>query len=148
MKLQLSWHRSIKLGKFPYSTDISKIPDTAGVYIFLRAHGETAEALYVGKATNLRSRIKQQFNNLKLMTAIQAAANGERRLVFAELITKPGQKVATAIPLCEKSLIRFYLARGDGLVNIQGTSIKFHELESERGDLKNFLPLKTKMQIK
>jgi hypothetical protein len=148
MKLQLNWHRSVKLGKFPYGTGAAVIPATAGIYVFLRVHGESAEALYVGKATNLKSRIKQQLNNLKLMTAIQKATNGERRLVFAEFTPKPGQKVDKAIPICEKTLIRYYLAQGHGLVNIQGTTLRFHELDSDRSDLKNFLPLKTKIQVK
>lgn len=148
MKLNLQWHHSVKLGKFPYSSGITKIPASAGIYVFLRVHGSSAEALYVGKATNLKSRIKQQMNNLKLMTGIQKAANGERRLVFAEFISRPGQQVAKAIPLCEKALIRYYLAQGHGLVNIQGTKLQFHELDSARSDLRKFLPLKTKMQIK
>lgn len=147
MKLQLQWHRSIKLGIFPYNSGTAEIPASAGIYVFLRVHGSSAEALYVGKATNLKSRIKQQLNNLKLMTGIQKAANGDRRLVFATFIPKPGQQVANAVPLCEKALIRYYLAQGHGLVNIQGVKLQFHELDSVRLDLKKFLPLKTKMQI-
>lgn len=83
MKLLLNWHRSVKLGKFPYGTGTAEIPTTAGIYVFLRVHGVSAEALYVGKATNLKSRIKQQLNKLKLMTAILNATNGERRIAFA-----------------------------------------------------------------
>lgn len=136
------------LGRFPYSIDTTKIPAVAGIYVFLRVHGSSAEALYVGKATNLNSRIKQQLNNLKLMTSIQNATNGERRLVFAECLPKPGQQVPKMLPICEKALIRYYLAQGHSLVNIQGTRLKFHELDSARSDLKEFLPLKTKMLIR
>lgn len=148
MKLNLKWYRSVKLGNFPYNIGSVNIPTKPGVYIFLRVHGSSAEALYVGKANNLSTRISQQLNNLKLMTGIQKAQNGERRLVFAEFISKPGQQVQNALPLCEKALIRYYLAQGHGLVNIQGTNLHFHELDSAREDLRRFLPLKTKMLIK
>lgn len=147
MKLQLDWHHSLKLGKFPYFVDLKAIPPTPGVYIFLRVYGESAEALYVGKASNLQSRIKQQLNNLKLMTAVQQASNGERRLVFAEFMPKPGQQIGKTLPICEKALIRYYLAQGHGLVNIQGATLKFHEVDSTRQDLKKFLPLRTKLQV-
>jgi hypothetical protein len=68
-------------------------------------------------------------------------------VAFAELMPKPGQKIAKALPICEKTLIRYYLAQRHGLVNIQGTNLRFHELDSNRPDLKNFLPLRTKIQI-
>jgi hypothetical protein len=148
MKLTLDWNHSVKLGKFPYTVDLEDIPKTSGIYIFLRMYGETAEALYIGKATNLRGRIKQQLNNFRLLTAIKEASNGQRRLVFGEFVPKPGQKTAAALLLCEKALIRYYLAQGHELVNIQGTKLRYHELDSTRPDLKKFIPLLTKMQIK
>lgn len=148
MKLGLQWHRSVEIGKFPYSTLLDKIPKTAGVYVFLRVHGSTAEALYVGKANNLRVRIKQQFNNLNLMNGVKAAPNGTRRLVYAEFVPKPGQQKSKALPICEKTLIRYYLAQGHNLLNIQGAKLRFHELDADRIDLKKFLPVSTKMLIK
>ena len=149
-KLNLHWHKSIVLGKFPYGRDLDrdKLPETAGIYLFLRTHGGNAEALYVGKASNLRSRIKQQLNNLKLMTGIKDAANGEKRLVCAELSLKQGQKADAALPVCETALIRYYLGQGHGLLNVQGARLHYHEIDSVRNDLKRFLPATTKMLVR
>jgi len=148
MKMNLQWRRSVKLGKFPYDLDLEKIPKSSGIYIFLRVHGNTSEALYVGKANNLRNRVKQQLNNLKLMNGIKNAPNGIRRLVYGEFVPKPGQQVSKALPLCEKTLMRYCLGQGHNLFNIQGAKLKFHELDSTRVDLKKFLPATTKMLVK
>lgn len=148
MKLNLKWHKSIEIGRYPYKFTLEDIPKVAGIYIFLRVHGSTMEALYVGKANNLRTRIKQQMNNLSLMHGIKSAQNGTRRLVYAEFSPRPGQQRSKAIPICEQTLIRYYLAQGHNLLNIQGVKLKFHELDSTRIDLKKFLPTSTKMLIK
>lgn len=150
MKLNLKWHRSVEIGTFPYGANLEMIPKTPGVYIFLRMYGSTpAETIYVGKASDLRSRIKQQFNNLNLMRGIKEKfPNGERRLVYAEFIARSGQQLKKAVPLCEKTLIRYYLAQGHDLLNIQGAKLKFHELDTTRIDLKKFLPASSKMLVK
>jgi excinuclease UvrABC nuclease subunit len=46
-----------------------EIPSTSGIYCFYRKHGNCVCAVYIGKADNLEQRIKQQFNNVKLMMA-------------------------------------------------------------------------------
>jgi hypothetical protein len=148
MSLNLKWHRSVHIGKHDYNVDFDEIPKTAGVYVFLRAHGSTAEALYVGKALNLRGRIKQQFNNRRLMDGIKSAPNGVRRLVYAEFVARPGQQKAKSIEICEKALIRYYLAQGHDLLNIQGVKLRFHEIDSVRADLKSLIPISTKMLTK
>lgn len=147
MKLKLNWHQSIELGAFPYAAPIANVPKNPGIYIFLRVHGRTAEAIYVGKAGNLQSRIKTQLNNLKLMRGIQSMPNVKRRLVYAEFVARPWQKAATALPICEKTLIRYYLSLGHELLNIQGAKLRYHELDSQRSDLRKFLPISTKMLI-
>lgn len=148
MKLNLRWNKSIEIGKFPYNVPLENIPKSAGIYIFLRMHGTSMEALYVGKANNLRARIKQQLNNLSLMNGIKSAQNGTRRLVYAEFSPRGGQQKSKAIPICEKTLIRYYLAQGHNLLNIQGSKLQFHELDSVRIDLKKFIPASTKMLVK
>ena len=145
MDLQLKWHRPLSLwddsaNNGIYTTDLDKLPDTPGIYIFLRIHGSTHEALYVGKANCLCTRVPQQLNNVKLMKGVENAANGSRRLAFAEFISKKGQQQARALKAIEGSLIRYYLARGDQLLNVQGTRIVKHTLHSERTDLRKFIP--------
>ncbi len=147
MKLQLDWLAPITLTGIPYSTGRATIPQVPGIYIFLRVHGKSAEALYVGKATNLHSRIPQQLNNHKLMVAVQNAKNGTRKLFIAELKPKPGQQLDRALRLCERTFIRLYLAQGHSLVNIQGTKLKFHQVSSNRGYLRKFLPKATQIAV-
>lgn len=148
MKLNLQWHKSIALGKSPYRIDLDEVPASPGIYVFLRKHGNNAEALYVGKATNLKNRLKQQLNNLKLMDGIKSSANGERRIVFAEFSSKQGQNAQKAISICETALIRYYLGQGHRLLNVTGTTLHYHEIDSDREDLMKFLPSTTKILVK
>jgi hypothetical protein len=74
MKLRLEWMRPLALAdasrqNLIYSFDYSKLPEACGVYVFGRRYGKQFEALYVGKAGELRSRTKGQLNNLRLMRA-------------------------------------------------------------------------------
>jgi hypothetical protein len=63
MNLHVEWGRPIQLkdaasGNGIYGLDLGKVTDGAGVYIFGRRWGSQFEALYVGKAGNIRSRVK------------------------------------------------------------------------------------------
>ncbi|MCH2556379.1 MAG: hypothetical protein MK005_03665 [Alcanivorax sp.] len=145
MDLHVSWQnplflRNASASQGIYSVDINRIPAQAGVYIFLRIHGESAKALYVGKAKNLKSRVKQQLNNVQLMKGIESAANGQRRLLIGVFEPKPGQSKDSSIARIEKALIRHYLAKGDALINKQGTRIKSGTVRSQRTALKKFIP--------
>ncbi|GAA4805487.1 GIY-YIG nuclease family protein [Lysobacter hankyongensis] len=148
MQVNLVWHPSIKLPKKMDGCDYELIPQAPGIYIFLRIYGEDAEALYVGKSENIRRRIKQQFNNRRLMDAIKDARNGERRLVFAEFAPKKGKMHKNALEITEETFISHYLALGHGLVNIKGTRLRHHEIRSERGELKQFLPISAKLHLR
>ena len=67
----LLWHKPQSLRTYPYAPDLDLIPKSAGIYVFYRKHGSSFEVFYVGKALNLRSRLKGQINNLKLMNSIK-----------------------------------------------------------------------------
>ena len=90
MQLKLHWHDSLKLHSSPYQVDKDELPIFSGIYIFFRTYGEYSEALYVGQAMNIKTRIVQQLNNLKLMNGIKNAPKGNRRLVFARFIAGQG----------------------------------------------------------
>ena len=133
--LNLEWGQSLPLERAPdslYAVDLDAIPDTPGVYVFFRAFGKSATALYVGKAGKLRSRIKQQLNALKLMKGIENAAIGRRFIAFGELRRRPGQQISPCLALIEHALIRYYLANKHELLNIHGNRIRKHSLASER----------------
>ncbi len=58
--------------------DFSKVPDSSGVYLFYKGH----VPLYIGKATNLRSRVKSYFDPLlpvkRSQKVAEAVANSTR----------------------------------------------------------------------
>jgi len=144
MKISVKWKR-LKLRKgaregLIYVIDLDKIPDSAGVYVLGRKHGQRCEALYVGKALELKGRVKGQLNNLKLMRHVQKADKGERFLLFGEVITKPGQNSKDVIRIVEKTLIRHFMSEGHDLVNKQGTSIREHEIDCDGNQPKKFIP--------
>jgi hypothetical protein len=127
MELSLSWLKPIKL---QYSDeagyhldDMDRVPETPGIYLFGRQHGESVEALYVGKANSLRARLKSQFNNNKLMRHVENARAGRRTLTLAEFKAKRGQQQTPCLLQIETALIRYFLYKGDDLVNKQGTRL-------------------------
>jgi hypothetical protein len=135
MKLQIEWLRPISLNdaadpNLIYAVEIERLPPAPGIYIFGRLWGNQFEALYVGKASRVRGRIKKQLNNLKLMHHLKNAKNGKRVVLAGRIITKPGQQVDKCLPIIERALIRYFLSEGHDLVNKQGTSLRRHELES------------------
>ena len=143
----LSWYAPQLLGRYPYQPDLELIPKVPGIYVFYRKHGFTHQVFYVGKALQLRSRIKGQLNNLKLMNGIHDAGTGGRLLAYAEAAVKPGQKAATAILAAEKIIIRHFVDNGHVLLNIQGVKIRLQTLTNERPrDLNKLIPLKTQIE--
>lgn len=145
VELYLDWLESILLDRSKstgsYELDFEEIPEAAGVYIFGRGHGNAIEALYVGRAANLRSRIKQQLNNHRLMSHLEGAKTGVRGIIIAEWRARPGQRPEKCLPLVERALIRHFILRGDHLVNKNGTSLRQHTITS-KARLRKFLPFR------
>jgi hypothetical protein len=143
MDLNLEWGKPLPLTMSKadlYWADAEQIPHAPGVYVFFRKFGRSEEALYVGKATNLRSRIKQQLNAHRLMKGIESAAMGSRYIAIGELKRRPGQQVPKCLALVEHALIRYFLAHGDELLNIHGSRIRKHSLASERTTARKLIP--------
>jgi excinuclease UvrABC nuclease subunit len=71
MDIELNWQNELPLkyssNDDAYTLDLEAISEVPGIYIFGRRHGKLFEALYVGKASILRGRIKTQLNNHKLL---------------------------------------------------------------------------------
>ena len=93
MRISVTWETPLRL-RLPMSRlhehfALDLLPDEPAIYMFARRFGLRLEVLYVGKATSLRKRIKQQLNNLKLMQAIDDAAIGPRMLIYGTLNNKP-----------------------------------------------------------
>lgn len=134
MELHLEWTRAIALkdatGQNDYSTDLGKLPPVEGIYIFGREWGMDFEALYIGKADNIRSRVKGQFNNHRLMQHLGNAKRGKRVILAGRFIAKPGQQLQKCLGLIERAFIRHFLSEGHDLVNKQGIKIRRHEIDS------------------
>jgi len=145
MKLHLEWARPMPLTEASvldliYAVDLKKLPNSPGIYILGRRWGSDFEALYVGKANNIRSRVKRQLNNLRLMHHLKNAKSGKRVLLIGRFITKRGQKWRTCIGLSERALIRYFISEGHDLVNKQGTRLKRHEVLSSGNHPKRHIP--------
>ncbi len=145
MKLQVEWSRPIQLrdasnDNMIYGVDLTRITAGSGVYIFGRRWGSQFEALYVGKAGKIRSRVKSHLNNLRLMQHLHNAKTGKRVVLAGRLITKRGQQISKCMVLTERALIRYFLSEGHDLVNKQGTRLRRHELASAGQHPKRFFP--------
>jgi hypothetical protein len=127
MRLSVTWHPSIRLRR-PVSRlhrdfDLDELPRDPAIYLFARCFGTRTEVLYVGKAMSLRSRIKQQFNNLRLMQAIDDARMGHRMLIYGTLNCRPGQRVSTVLNIVETALIQHLTEQKHQLNNKLGTKL-------------------------
>jgi len=145
MKLQVEWGRPITLRdaskqNMIYGLELKKVTTGAGVYIFGRRWGSQFEALYVGKAGKIRSRVKGHLNNLRLMQHLRNAKTGKRVVLAGRLVTKPGQRLPKCLVLAERALIRYFLSEAHDLVNKQGTRLRRHNLESSGQHPKRFFP--------
>ena len=145
MKLHLDWARPILLSdgarqNLIYVVNTEKLPDVAGIYVFGRRFGTGFEALYVGKANSIPTRIKGQLNNLKLMQHLKTAKAGRRVLLVGKFVPKSGQQTAKCLRLIERALIRHFLSEGHDLVNIQGTRLRRHVISSAGKHPKRFFP--------
>ena len=145
MNLHVEWGRPIQLkdasrDNMIYRLDLGKVSADAGIYIFGRRWGSQFEALYVGKAGNIRSRVKGHLNNLRLMQHLHNAKTGKRIVLAGRLGTKRGQQLPKCLVLAERALIRYFLSEGHDLVNKQGTRLRRHELESSGQHPKRFFP--------
>lgn len=145
MKLHVEWTRPIPLRDATrqdliYATDLNKLPGIAGIYILGRRYGAGLEALYVGKANDIRGRVKGQFNNLRLMQHLKKAKAGKRIVLAGRVITKRGQQRKKCLLLLERALIRYFLSEGHDLVNTQGARIRRHEVVSSGKQPRRFIP--------
>ena len=146
MKLHLDWGKPLVLkdatrDNMIYRGDVRKLPDAAGIYVFGRRWGRGQfEALYVGKANRLKWRVRDHFNNLRIMQHLRNARNGKRVVLTGRVVTKPGQRIEKCLSVLERGFIRYFLSEGHDLVNRQGTRLRRHEVTSSGRHPKRFLP--------
>jgi len=108
--------------------NITVVPERPGAYLFARRHGSIIAPLYVGETANLRSRLLQHLNDVRIMKGLEAAPSGERLFLFCEPRFKKGQRQNKVLELLQKTLISHAMSEGWELLNIQLTRIKFHTI--------------------
>ena len=133
MRVFLQWDKAINLGpkaKFIKNLEarIPTLPSVPGIYVFARRYKSTISPIYVGKASNLRGRVKTQSNNRRLMDAVRTEKNGDRVLLIGRIKTQPGQQLGKVLKIAEQTHIEQAMTAGSPLVNIQGTKTKRHEV--------------------
>jgi hypothetical protein len=146
MKLFLEWSNPFPLvdgsdENLIYTVDRDKLPESAGIYVFgrRRKNGEF-EALYVGKANDIRARVWGHRKNLPLMMHLKTAQQGERVVRAGVFNARPAQKVDKCLPIIERALIRYFLSEGHDLVNKAGTRLRRHEISSDGKHPNMFIP--------
>jgi hypothetical protein len=128
LHIKASWHQPLELAsalpKGIYACPkIDLIPEEMGVYIFGRSFGDNAVPLYVGRAKNLRTRLKQHLNfSTKLMLAILNAEAGARFFLFCTITGKSPKKLKTL----ESALISYLLGEDYELLNKHGVKKPNH----------------------
>lgn len=134
-EFNVAWQKPVHLAlceQLIYRVNLDEIPDTAGLYIFFRAFGESQIPLYVGQAKNLRQRINSQLKtNVKLMNGIKRSPAGSRQLVVGVFKPKKGQQPGVSLDRMERALIRHYVEDYE-LFNTQGTHVPMETLTSDR----------------
>ena len=133
LNIEAVWSSPIKLRLARYGAiyeceDLDAIPSSSGVYIFGREHGDAACPLYIGKALNLRRRIEQQLNSVRLMKGILESQIGGRFLIYCVPQLKRGQRAVRVISILEQALIAHALSEDFELLQKQGTKTPNHTI--------------------
>ncbi|MBG3079846.1 GIY-YIG nuclease family protein [Proteus mirabilis] len=122
--INLHWSEFIDLNNIDYSKNhevIKEIPEAYGIYIFWRQYGDKHECLYIGKTTNLRSRIRTQLNARGLIEHVKGAKRGKKILSYAELDMHANCYVDDYLDKVETFFISEALSQGHDLYNQQKT---------------------------
>ncbi len=129
MKTKATWSYPIKLlsrkkHNLIYYINLDNIPEEPGCYVFYTKYAGSISMHYIGKANNLKSRIKEQLNNVRLMMGIKNYMNGKKFLMY--FLVDGGLKTKKKkIVKLEKQLIKYATLEGHELINKIGTKLKF-----------------------
>jgi hypothetical protein len=136
MEINISWYKPLQLSdgnsiNLIYACEaVDEISEKAGIYVFSRKFGGSRIPIYIGQAQNLRRRIDQQLNNVRLMIGIKNEPNGKRELMIGKLQLDRGQQADKVLNIVESALMKSALSSGHELLNIQGTKNRAHVIKS------------------
>jgi hypothetical protein len=134
LNIHAKWNQPVVLtlggaGAIYSCPDIGNVPDTAGVYVFYRQFGDNVIPLYIGMAANIRGRLEQYLNSVRLMVAIVNALAGGRYFMCCEVEFRRGQDRRKVLKTLESALIAHALAEGHELLNKQGIKRPNHTIQ-------------------
>lgn len=134
ISIDAEWHRPISLvdgwrvGKIYDCPNIEDVPKEAGVYVFCRQHGRRVSPLYIGRSGDLRRRLEQHLDSVRLMRALEDAATGSRLFLYCTIRLKRGQRQERVLKVLEDALIAHALAEDHELLQKQGTKRPAHSI--------------------
>ena len=132
MDIDLIWEkpRELKITKdsVVLVDGFEDLPLRGGVYVFTRCYGKKTVPLYIGKGIGLRARIKQQFNNHKLMLSVKNSGKGPKFLMIGYPNLKSGQDLEKVVDIIERGLIEHAVSAGHEIINKQGTRLQLHKV--------------------
>jgi len=140
LNISATWHQPIALvlarsGLIYDCPEIEKVPQTPGVYVFGRRHGDSIEPLYVGRATNLQKRLWQHLEgNVKLMMGLKEAQTGERFFMSCEVNPKPGARIGKVLQILEAALITYLVSEGHELLQVMGVKPPYHSITFDQNE--------------
>ncbi|HMG48412.1 MAG TPA: hypothetical protein VK614_13245 [Allosphingosinicella sp.] len=134
LNIEACWSKPVRLtvasaGAIYDCKELDRLPAAPGVYIFYRQHGDRMEPLYVGKSMDVRNRVTQHLDSVRLMTAIYESQAGGRYVICCEPKAKPGQKMPRILTVLENALIDYAMAEGYELKQKQGTKRPNHQIK-------------------
>ncbi|WP_100160408.1 GIY-YIG nuclease family protein [Proteus columbae] len=138
--INLHWSECIDLSNIDFSKHhevINEVPEAYGIYIFWRQYGDKHECLYIGKSTNLRTRIKTQLNARGLIEHVKGAKRGKKFLSYAELAMHPNCNFDDYLDKVETFFISEALSQGHDLYNQQKTKFYANPIVSHGDDYPN-----------
>jgi len=137
LNIDIHWRRPVPLDDgrddgLIYTCDLEMFPHEPGIYVFGRQWGDNFTPLYIGKATNLRRRVKQQLEkNVRLMNGVKRNVRaGTRQINHCTVVTKPGQQLDKVLATVERAMIEHALTSGFDLINVSGTKLRSHCISS------------------
>src|SRR5580704_12832839 len=134
LNIDAAWSKPIELsetrsGASYVCPDLKGLPEEPVVYIFGRQHGKSIVPLYIGKALNLRQRMEQQFDSVKLMSRLKSGGTGSRFLIYCTPTLKRGQQATKVVKVMDDALLALALAEGHEVRQKQGTLRPNHTIK-------------------
>jgi excinuclease UvrABC nuclease subunit len=118
-----------KISFTPLET-FDEIEAGSGVYVFARVFNGIATPIYIGEATNIRSRIHQHTErNVRLMNGIKTSGKGKKVDLYCTVRTNSTQRRDAMLAILQRGLIEHALSAGHDLLNVQLTKLSAHTVQ-------------------